>query len=402
MKKIFIFLTYFLLIFTNISYADEILELEDLENNSIFETNVSISKSPQIFSKNVIVIDRKTLIPLYEKCSYEKVPMASTTKILTCILALENSNFDEKVTISKEASNIHGSTIGLKANTEILMKDLIYGLMLRSGNDCAIAIAEHISGNIDNFSKLMNQKAKELGLSNSNFCTPHGLDSENHFTTAYDLAILTNYALNNNEFKKIVSTKKCIITINGTSREICNTHELLGNTNGVYGVKTGFTFGAGRCLVTSCKRNNLDIIIVVLGADTKNIRTKDTLKLIDYIYSNYSYFDISTIINENFNKFISIFNQNVYLYKTKTFPILSLEPFPFDEIPLSKEEILKLNTKIYCESAFSSNNQINSKVGTFYLYKDDKLIGETSIILKNQIIPNSWKHYFNLIISNFK
>ncbi len=402
MKKFFIFLTYFLLIFTNISYADEILELEDLENDSIFETNVSVSKSPQIFSKNVIVIDRKTLIPLYEKNSYEKVPMASTTKILTCILALENSNFDEKVTISKEASNIHGSTIGLKANTEILMKDLIYGLMLRSGNDCAIAIAEHISGNIDNFSKLMNQKAKELGLTNSNFCTPHGLDSENHFTTAYDLAILTNYALNNNEFKKIVSTKKCIITINETSREITNTHELLGNTNGVYGVKTGFTFGAGRCLVTSCKRNNLDIIIVVLGADTKNIRTKDTLKLVDYIYSNYSYFEISTIINENFNKFISIFNQNVYLYKTKTFPILSLETFPFDEIPLSKEEILKLNTKIYCESAFSSNNQINSKVGTFYLYKDDKLIGETSIILKNQILPNSWKHYFNLIVSNLK
>ena len=215
--------------------------------------------------------------------------MASTTKILTCIIALENCKKDEVVTVSSKASSINGSTLGLKTNMKISIGDLLYGLMLRSGNDCAIAIAEHISGSVENFSYLMNSKAFELGLLNSNFVTPHGLDNPNHYTTAYDLAILTDYALKNSDFKKIVSTKIATISFNGYPREISNTNELLGNIDGVYGVKTGFTFEAGRCLVSSCARNNLDIIVVVLGADTKSIRTKDSKNLINYIFSNYSY-----------------------------------------------------------------------------------------------------------------
>ena len=196
--------------------------------NIVFANQTTSTAFPKTNSKSIIILDRNTLLPLYEKNAYKKTAMASTTKILTCIIALENSSKSDIVTVSQKASNISGSC-----------------LMLRSGNDCAIAIAEHISGSVEDFSNLMNQKAFELGLFDSNFVTPHGLDNENHYTTAYDLALLTNYALKNPDFKKIVSTKKASTSYNNSTFEISNTNELLGNLDGVYGVKTGFTFEAG-------------------------------------------------------------------------------------------------------------------------------------------------------------
>ena len=160
------------------------------------------------------------------------------------------------------------------------------------GNDCAVAISEHISGSVEEFSKLMNAKAQQLGLIHTHFVTPHGLDDPNHYTTAYELALLTNYALKNEKFREIVGTKTTTISIGDYSRTISNTNELLSNFEGVYGVKTGFTFNAGRCLVSSCNRNGMDIIVVVLGADTKNFRTSDSIKVINYIYDNFKYIDI--------------------------------------------------------------------------------------------------------------
>lgn len=133
----------------------------------------------------------------------------------------------------------------------------------------------------------MNKKAEELGLKNTNFVTPHGLDNEEHYTTAYELAVLTDYALQNSKFANIVNTKNTIININGVNREISNTNELLGNLNGVNGVKTGFTGNAMRCLVTSCTREGNQIITVVLGADTKKQRTSDSIKLIEYAFKEY-------------------------------------------------------------------------------------------------------------------
>ena len=127
-----------------------------------------------------------------------------------------------------------------------------------------MAIAEHISGSLENFAELMNQKAQDLKLTHTHFVTPHGLDDENHYTTAYELALLTDYALKNDTFRNIVGTKTTTISVNGNPRTISNTNELLGNLDGVYGVKTGFTFNAGRCLVSSCNRNGMDMIVVVL------------------------------------------------------------------------------------------------------------------------------------------
>ena len=172
--------------------------------------------------------------------------------------------------------------------------------MLKSGNDAAVALAEYAGGSIENFSLMMNKKAQELTLSGTHFVTPHGLDSDEHFTTALDLAYLADYALKNETFAKIVKTKTCTILINNQPLTISNTNELLGNFEGIYGVKTGFTNGANRCLVTSCKRNDLDFICVVLGCDTKKDRTRDSIKLLDYSFKNFSVVNFKKIATNNY------------------------------------------------------------------------------------------------------
>ncbi len=397
-KKIFTIFCIVLFI-SSYSFADDI-DYENLEEFEFFETSNLSSSEPVTNSKHIVVLDRKTLSVLYEKDAYSKTAMASTTKIMTCILALENISLDTKITVSKNAASIHGSVLGLKTNDIITINDLLYGLMLRSGNDCAISIAEAISGTTEDFSFLMNKKSKELNLQNTHFVTPNGLDDENHYTSAYDLAILTDYALKNDTFKKIVSTKNCNILVNGISRNISNTNELLGNTEGVYGVKTGFTFNAGRCLVSSCKRNNMDIIVVVLGADTKRNRTKDSYNLINYVFKNFSYINVLPTIQEAFNNYISYNSSKFILEKTSTTPILELENISNYDFPLKVDGNIKFNTKIHTISNFSSHTREQSKIGVLYLYNNDKLICNINIILKNSLISNHWSYYFKNIFKN--
>lgn len=396
--KIFL-LFLFSILLPIISFADDFIE--EIENDDFLETTTEITKEPSVSSNNAIVIDRKTQTVLYEKSAYQKVAMASTTKIMTCIIALENSNLNDIVTISKEADSIHGSTVGIKANTKISMQDLLYGLMLRSGNDCAIAIAEHISGNVEKFANLMNEKASSLGLTNTHFVTPHGLDDDNHYTTAYELAILTNYAIKNPVFRKIVSTKNYTMSISGEQKQLSNTNELLGNLNGVYGVKTGFTFNAGRCLVSCAKRNELDIIVVVLGANTKKIRTIDSRNLIEYSFNKFHYFDTYTIIEKNFMEYKKYFENNYVLEKTTDIPIISIQNPSIYEYPLSQEEIFNLHTKIYTFTKFSPDISKGNKIGTITLYTDNKILYSLDIILENNLKKNTSIFYCKNILKNY-
>ena len=277
-----------------IDVSSEILETTSRENNTL--------EASAINSRSCIVFDRNSQMILYGKNEQKQVKMASTTKIMTAIIVIENANLEETIEVSKKAANTGGSRLGLKTGDKIKISDLLYGLMLVSGNDAAVALAEHVGGNIEGFANLMNEKAKELNLKNTHYESPHGLDSDGHYTTAYELAKLTDYALKNRIFSKIVGTKNYAITINGYSKSLSNTNELLGNLDGVYGVKTGFTNGANRCLVTSCKRDNMDIICVVLGADTKKFRTQDSIKLIEFAFNNFTYINVNDIANEDFEK----------------------------------------------------------------------------------------------------
>ena len=182
---------------------------------------------------------------IWGKNETKRTPMASTTKIMTAIVAIENNdNLNQIVIVSTKAAGTGGSRLGLKKNDQVTLNDLLYGLMLVSGNDAAVSIAEFVGGSVEGFADLMNNKAQELGLENTHFVTPHGLDDPEHYTTAFELAKLADYALNNETFSKIVGTKECTIHINNNYKNLRNTNELLGYLNGVNGVKTGFTNNA--------------------------------------------------------------------------------------------------------------------------------------------------------------
>lgn len=269
-----LFITIFLYVLP--VFADD----EDFENfsdiSSVINTSSEITTEPTINSRAAIVYDRLSGTILYGKNENEKRKMASTTKIMTAIVVIEKSNLDDIVLVSSKAASTGGSRLGLHTNDKISVLNLLYGLLLCSGNDAAVALAEYVGGSVDGFADLMNTKASELNLTSTHFVTPHGLDNEDHYTTAYELALITNYALKNEVFRNLVGTKNYTVSINGYSKNLSNTNELLDNLDGVYGVKTGFTNGANRCLVTSIKRGNMDLICIVLGADTKKDRTKDS------------------------------------------------------------------------------------------------------------------------------
>ena len=270
-----------------------------------------------INSRIGIIYDRKSGRIIWGKNENKKSAMASTTKIMTCIVVIENANLNDEIKISAKAAGTGGSRLGLKKDDKITIKDLLYGLMLRSGNDAAVALAEYVGKDKEGFANLMNKKAKELGLKDTHFVTPHGLDDPEHYTTAYELAKIADYALKNEMFAKIVGTKEHTININGYAKQLCNTNELLGYLQGVSGVKTGFTNNAGRCLVTSVNRNDFEIITVVLGADTKKIRTADSINLIEYAYENYKYLNIEDIVNEKFGNWKEINKKRIQVEKGK-------------------------------------------------------------------------------------
>lgn len=198
----------------------------------------------------------------------EKRGMASTTKIMTALCAIENGDLDKMVTVSKTASGVEGSSMYLAQGEKLPLSDLVFGLMLVSGNDAATAIAESISGSVEKFAALMNEKAVEIGAFNTSFTNPHGLSDEKHYTTAYDLAKITAYAMQNPVFCEVVATKtkKLPATENGNPRYLVNHNKLLNMYDGCIGVKTGFTKATGRCLVSAAEKNGLRLVCVTLNA----------------------------------------------------------------------------------------------------------------------------------------
>ena len=352
-KKVLCIFLIFILIFSiaEIKYADDEIEdvLENDELNKAINVSSESANEPAINSRIAVIYDRESGRVIWGKNENKRSAMASTTKIMTCIVVLENANLNDEVSVSSKAAGTGGSRLGLKKDNKITINDLLYGLMLRSGNDAAVALAEHVGGDKEGFAKLMNDKAEELGLKDTHFVTPHGLDDPEHYTTAYELAKITDYALKNEKFAKIVSTKECTISINGYSKQLSNTNELLGYLQGVNGVKTGFTNNAGRCLVTSVNRNNFEIITVVLGADTKKIRTSDSIKLIEYAYKNYTKINIEDIVKEKFDTWKSINEKRIQIKKGKCESAkLEIKEVKNKIIPIKNENIDNVDIEINC------------------------------------------------------
>ncbi|MEG0306358.1 MAG: D-alanyl-D-alanine carboxypeptidase family protein [Clostridium sp.] len=236
---------------------------------------------------SAIAIDATTGMILFDQNAHKVIPMASTTKIITALVALEYGDLDRVIEISKNAASVRGSKVGYRAGEKVTLRELLYGLMLKSGNDCAIAIAEGTSGSVEKFCKVMNELAVSIGILDSHFESPHGLDSASHYSSAYDLAIATKKAKEIEEFNKIVSTK-LISDEEGIifSRQFNNINKLLYQEPNCTGVKTGYTGQAGKCLVSSFKLNDNEIIVVTLNCVP---RWQESQRIYEYVKENYEY-----------------------------------------------------------------------------------------------------------------
>ena len=371
------------------------------KNNNIIETiteNVEINKQvqepKQLNSRRYAIYDRASGTCIYGKNENKQTAMASTTKIMTAIIVLENcKNLDEVVTISAKAAGTGGSRLGLKKDDQVTVNDLLFGLLMRSGNDAAVALANYTAGSVENFANMMNKKAQELGLVNTHFVTPHGLDNPNHYTTAYELAKLADYALKNSVFSTIVKTKYVTIKINNQPKELKNTNELLlADVEGVYGVKTGFTGNAGRCLVTSVKRNNMDLIIVVLGADTRKDRAKDTLKLIDYAFKEFKMKSIEETAQEEYELWKNANESRITINKGTSKLKTKLGDIKIKQIATNKELSAEVHNINYLETPVEAG----SKIGEIIIKNGNNIIEKVDIEAKNSIQKNNIKNYFEL------
>ena len=401
MKKIFYSILIFLLILLNFSTvcADDVDNEVDFED-TIEVTASNVSELPKTNSRIYIVYDRISKSMIIGKNEDVKSAMASTTKIMTSIVILEKADLGEMVTVSAKAGGTGGSRLGLKRGDKASVRDLLYGLMLRSGNDAAVALAEHVGGSVKGFAELMNEKASELGLTNTHFVTPHGLDDANHYTTALELAKLTDYAMNNETFSKIVGTKSIMIYINNQPRQINNTNELLGALNGVVGVKTGFTNNAGRCLVTETKRNNMDIITIVLGADTKKDRTKDSVNLIEYTFSKYKMYNVEEQIIEEFNKWKNINEKRILITKGKqSNPKLALGAIEKAIIPICDDD--KIEYSINALTEVEAPVEQWNVMGTLTVKLNGEILENIDIVNINEVQKRDWKDYFKIVLNTY-
>ena len=346
-----------------------ILSLSIIFSSIPFTTNaVNINTS----GAASIVIDVATGSILYEKNIHEKLAMASTTKIMTALLAIENVPMDKIVTVNPKAQGIEGSSIYLKSNEKIKMADLVYGLMLRSGNDAAVAIAYEIGGgSYEKFIELMNSKAREIGAKNTNFVNPNGLYDSNHYTTAYDLALITREALKNPIFKEVTKTKMWVAE-REEFKYFSNKNKILNSYEGGDGVKTGFTKKSGRCLVASATRDNMQLIAVTLN-DGNWFNT--TMQLLDYGFNNYKPHtqfsegeNLKRIIVENGEKELTFLKTNRSLV-----------------IPLSKSEESKVVSVIEVPEKLEAPITAGQNIGKVLTYVNNKLVDTSDLITTESI-----------------
>jgi D-alanyl-D-alanine carboxypeptidase (penicillin-binding protein 5/6) len=400
--KIFFIFFIFFFSFNYIVFADDINEKIPYNLSSLIEVSSNIDNEPTINSKSAIIYDRISGSILFGKNENQKRKMASTTKIMTAIIVLERCNLDDIVIVSSKAAGTGGSRLGLHTNDKISVRDLLYGLLLCSGNDAAVALAEYVGGDLSGFANLMNKKSNSLELTYTHFITPHGLDNDNHYTTAYELAIITNYALKNESFYNFVSTKNYTVTINGNPKTLSNTNELLGNLNGVYGVKTGFTNGANRCLVTAVKRDNMDLICIVLGADTKKDRTKDSIQLIEYAFKNYTMINIREKIMTEFNNWKLCNSSSFEVQKGISNNIdVILANLPFDFFPVNCNHINDISIYIYCKTTFEAPLNANTAIGYLTVSIHNKNILSLDIYNSNSIFQKDFSDFWNDMIKNY-
>lgn len=340
-----------ILILSNVSTA----KAQDVEKVDKLSINARAYIALDVNSKSVLVENNSEII----------MPMASTTKILTALVALKYGNLDKKIEISKRSAGIKGSTVGYKKGEKIILLELIYGLMLRSGNDAAIAIAEGISGSVEEFVKVMNEYALNLGLIDTHFYSPHGLDNEEHYTTAYDMALITAEAKKNDIFNRIVRSKEVDGKAYGFSRSYNNINKILWLMPFANGVKTGYTGQAGKCLVTSADFKGHEIVIVVFNSPE---RWNETIKIYNYVEKNFQYKKLFT-------------RGEVISQGPKLDPKINLQCKNDIVIPVKKED--NIEAKVIVPKEIKSGISKGDSVGRICILNKDKIIYTDNLVAGN-------------------
>jgi len=347
-----------------------------------------------INAKSAIMIEESTGKVLFENNADERRAPASMTKVMTLLLIMEQIEsgkikYSDKVLISENASSMGGSQVFLEAGSEMTVEELIKAICIASGNDAAVAMAEYIGGSEENFVKLMNTKAKELGMINTNYENPHGLDSENHYTSARDMAIVARELVKHKKILEYSSTyEEYLKKPDGTSTWMVNTNKLIRYYSGLDGLKTGFTETAGYCLTATANKNNMRLITVLMGEETSEIRNKETVELLNYGFANYT----KKLILDKGNNLgeIELFKGKKELLKIETEVDLT------DIISNTEESKYHYEVKVDSIEAPIKKGEI---VGKVFLYKDNKKISEYNVVASEDVKK---ANYFDYYIRNLK
>ncbi len=348
-----------------------------------------------VTSPSAIVMDQKTGRIFYEKNIHEKRRIASITKIMTAIIAIESGKLNETVRVSEQAVRTEGSSVYLMPGEKIKLEDLVYGLMLRSGNDAAVAIAEHVGGSVEGFVFLMNEKAQQIGMKNTHFANPHGLDDhEDHYSTAYDMAILTKYAMENETFRKISAAKVHYAPDpNGDwQRKWVNKNRLLTELYKYStGGKTGYTKRAKRTLVSTASKDGMDLIAVTLNNPSQSDWT-DHIRMFEYVFDHYDYYEVLPAgkikkIDNN------VYKDEAYLARNFVYPIKEEEKDLFEV-----HYRLKKPKKGWAEN----KERIPEIIGKADVYFDGQKIRSIPVYYKHRDEKDGTiKKYFKQIFNSF-
>lgn len=402
MKKILFIILLFLYI--PIVYAKSEVPDKTIPTNSEEEIEIQEKQETDTLNlapnaKSAIMIEASTGKVIYEKNADEQLSMASMTKMMTLLLIMENIEngnlkWDEKITTSEHAASMGGSQIFLEVGEQMTVEDLVKGICIASGNDAAVAMAERIGGTEDNFVKMMNDKAKDLGLKNTNFVNACGLDTKNHYSSARDMALIAKELVKHDKILEYSGTYEDYLRKNtDNSFWLVNTNKLVRYYQGVDGLKTGYTSDAGYCITTTAKRNDLRLITVVMGEETSAIRNSETTAMLDYGFNTYQ-------IDKILSKDTVISKEKVNLGEENTV------------IVLPKEDINILNTKIGTKRNVTYKVELDKvkapikkgdKLGVINIIEDNKTIMTIDAIAGNNVNKiNIFKAYYKELIDILK
>lgn len=341
--------------------------------------------APRVSARSCALYEPESETFIYKKDFNARLPMASTTKIMTALVVTENLAPDELIEIDERAIGTDGSSIYLQKGEIMSVKDLLYALMLASANDAAEALAYHISGSIEDFSSLMNEKAASLGATDTCFKNPHGLDSEGHFTTAHDLAIISAFALNNEYIKEISSTYKQTIYSNLKERIVVNHNKLLKMIDGCIGLKTGYTQLSGRSLVSACEKDGLRLIGVTIDAPDD---WQDHKALFDYGFSR---IHAKILLGKGeFKRKIPLINSDIGYITVENDERIKI---------IYEDTMPKIERQVYLPHYLVAPITNGETVGKIIYIVDDKIIGEIPLIAKEEAKEIKKKNFFDRIFS---